>query len=132
MHYTETHEWLTLDGDIVTVGITEQGLRALGPIEFVELPEPEAMVASGDEIAVIEGADGSVDVLAPLDGEVVEVNAAVLARPALVGEDPTGAAWLFRLRVEDPEIALADALDEEAYRDLADEAVPPPAPRPAS
>ena len=90
MKYTEDHEWLSLDGDIVTVGITEYAATQLGDVVFVELPELETQVARGDEIVVIESVKAASDIVAPLDGEIVEINEALVDNPALVNDDPTG------------------------------------------
>lgn len=117
MKYTEDHEWLRVEGDLVVVGITEHAATQLGDVVFVELPEPETMVARGDEVCVIESVKAASDILAPLDGEIVEVNAALVDKPALVNEDPTGDAWFFKMKVED--MAALDAfMDEDEYADL--------------
>ncbi|MEM8630247.1 MAG: glycine cleavage system protein GcvH [Pseudomonadota bacterium] len=115
MKYTEEHEWLRAEGDIVVVGITEHASTQLGDVVFVELPEVETMVAKGDEIVVIESVKAASDIVAPLDGEIVEVNDALTDNPALVNEDPTGEAWFFKLKVEDTG-ALDDYMDEDAYK----------------
>ncbi|RDC71185.1 glycine cleavage system protein GcvH [Rhodovulum sp. 12E13] len=117
MKYTEDHEWLSLDGEIVTVGITDYAAGQLGDVVFVELPEPETRVAKGDEIVVIESVKAASDIVAPLEGEIVEVNSALVENPALVNEDPTGAAWFFKLKVDDPE-ALDAFMDEDAYKEM--------------
>ncbi|PWK59273.1 glycine cleavage system protein GcvH [Roseicyclus mahoneyensis] len=116
MKYTEDHEWLSLDGDIVTVGITEYAATQLGDVVFVELPEIETQVAKGDEIVVIESVKAASDIVAPIDGEIVEVNDALVANPALVNEDPTGDAWFFRIKVDDPSL-LDEFMDEDEYKD---------------
>lgn len=117
MKYTEDHEWLSLDGDLLTVGITEHAATQLGDVVFVELPEPGTMVSAGDEIVVIESVKAASDITAPIEGEITEVNEALSGRPELVNEDPLGAGWFFRMRIDDPE-ALAAFLDEDAYKDL--------------
>ena len=117
MRYTEEHEWLLADGDIVTVGITEHAAEQLGDVVFVELPETETMVAKGDEIVVIESVKAASDIVAPLDGEIVEVNERLTDNPALVNEDPTGGAWFFKIRVEDAAL-VDDYMDEDSYKDF--------------
>jgi len=117
MKYTEDHEWLSVDGDIVTVGITQHAATQLGDVVFVELPETETMVARGDEIVVIESVKAASDIAAPLDGEIVEVNPAIVENPALVNKDPLGAAWFFKLKIEDPGL-LDDFMDEDAYSEM--------------
>jgi glycine cleavage system H protein len=117
MKYTEEHEWLRLEGDIVVVGITEHAASQLGDVVFVELPEAETMVARGDEVVVIESVKAASDILAPLDGEIVEVNEALVKTPALVNEDPTGAGWFFKIRIEDAG-ALDEYMDEDEYNEF--------------
>ncbi len=117
MKYTEEHEWLRVEGDLVVVGITEHAATQLGDVVFVELPEIEAMVAAGDEVVVIESVKAASDILAPVDGEIVEVNEALNAKPGLVNEDPTGEAWMFKLKVDDLSV-LDQFMDEDEYNDL--------------
>lgn len=117
MKYTEEHEWLRVEGDLVVVGITEHAATQLGDVVFVELPEPEAMVASGDEVVVIESVKAASDILAPIDGEIVAVNEKLLANPGLVNEDPTGAAWFFKMKVDDLSV-LDQFMTEDEYNDL--------------
>jgi glycine cleavage system H protein len=117
MKYTEDHEWLRVEGDLVVVGITEHAATQLGDVVFVELPEVEAMVAQGDEVVVIESVKAASDILAPMDGEIVEVNDELADRPGLVNEDPLGAAWFFKLKVDDLSV-LDDFMDEDEYNDL--------------
>lgn len=116
MRYTEDHEWLRLDGDLIVVGITDHAATQLGDVVFVELPEIETQVAKGNEIVVIESVKAASDILAPLDGEIVEVNDALDANPALVNEDPMGDAWFFKLKVDDVR-ALDDYMTEDEYKD---------------
>jgi glycine cleavage system H protein len=116
MKYTEDHEWLLADGDIVTVGITEHAATQLGDVVFIELPEVETMVAKGDEIVVIESVKAASDIVAPLDGEIVEVNDALADTPGMVNEDPLGTAWFFKIKVEDPG-ALDEYMTEDEYKD---------------
>lgn len=117
MKYTEDHEWLRVEGDLVVVGITEHAAEQLGDVVFVELPEPEAMVAKGDEIVVIESVKAASEIAAPMDGEIVEVNSMLVDKPALVNEDPSGDAWFFKMKVDDLSV-LDDFLTEDEYNDL--------------
>ena len=117
MKYTKDHEWLRVDGDLVVVGITEHAATQLGDVVFVELPEVETMVTTGDEVVVIESVKAASDILAPLDGEIVAVNQKLVDNPALVNEDPLGAAWFFKLRVDDLAV-LDDLMDEDEYADF--------------
>lgn len=117
MKFTEDHEWLVADGDVVTVGITEHAATQLGDVVYVELPEVETQVSRGDEIVVIESVKAASDIVAPLDGEIVEINEAIVETPALVNEDPLGAAWFFKIKVDDLG-PLDDFMDEDAYKEL--------------
>jgi glycine cleavage system H protein len=117
MKYTEDHEWLRIEGDLIVVGITEHAATQLGDVVFVELPEVETMVAAGDEVVVIESVKAASDILAPVDGEIVAVNDVLSETPALVNEDPTGAAWFFKIKVDDLSI-IDQFMDEDEYLDL--------------
>ena len=117
MKCTKEHEWLRVEGDLVVVGITEHAATALGDVVFVELPEPETVVAAGDEVCVIESVKAASDILAPVDGEIVAVNEALVDTPALVNEDPLGAAWFFKMKLDDLSV-LDDLMDEDEYNDL--------------
>ena len=116
MKYTEEHEWLRVEGDLVVVGITAHAAEQLGDVVFVELPEPETVVAQGDEVCVIESVKAASDILAPLDGEIVEVNEALSETPGLVNDDPLS-AWFFKMKVDDLSV-LDDLMDEDAYNEL--------------
>ncbi len=117
MKYTKDHEWLRIEGELVVVGITEHAATQLGDVVFVELPEVETVVAEGDEVVVIESVKAASDILAPTAGEIVEVNEALVDNPALVNQDPTGAAWIFKMKLDDLSV-LDDFMDEDEYNDL--------------
>ena len=117
MKYTEEHEWLRVEGEYVVVGITEHAATQLGDVVFVELPETETMVAAGDEVVVIESVKAASDILAPVDGEIVAVNAKLTDNPGLVNEDPTGAAWFFKMKLDDLSV-LDQFMNEDEYNDL--------------
>ena len=117
MKYTEEHEWLRVEDDLVVVGITEHASEQLGDVVFVELPEIETQVAKGDEIVVIESVKAASDILAPVEGEIVEVNETLGENPALVNEDPLGEAWFFKLKVDDLSV-LDGFMDEDEYKDF--------------
>ncbi|MDD9724911.1 glycine cleavage system protein GcvH [Roseovarius sp. SK2] len=119
MKYTEEHEWLDQDGDIVTVGITSHAAEQLGDIVFVELPEVGAEVTKDDEIVVIESVKAASDILAPLDGEIVEVNEVLADTPSKVNEDPEGDGWFFKIKPSDTS-PMDDYMDEAAYKDFID------------
>ncbi len=117
MKYTEDHEWLRVDGDLIVVGITDYAAEQLGDVVFIELPEVETQVAKGDEIVVIESVKAASDIVAPVDGEIVEINEALVDAPGTVNEDPTGAAWFFKVKVDDLNV-IDDYMDEDAYKEL--------------
>ncbi|MBF9035025.1 glycine cleavage system protein GcvH [Rhodobacterales bacterium HKCCE2091] len=117
MKFTEEHEWLRVEGELVVVGITEHAAEQLGDIVFVELPEEGTEVAKDDEVVVIESVKAASDILAPLDGEIVEINGALTGNPGLVNEDPMGDAWFFKMKVEDLS-AMDDYMDEAEYKDF--------------
>ena len=113
--YTEEHEWLRVEGDLVVVGITEHATEQLGDIVFVELPEEGTEVAKDDEVVVIESVKAASDILAPLDGEIVEVNDVLADNPSLVNDDPLNDGWFFKMKVEDLSV-LDEYMDEAAYK----------------
>jgi glycine cleavage system H protein len=114
LRFTDEHEWIRLEGDIATVGITTHAAEQLGDLVFTELPKPGAKLKKGEAAAVVESVKAASDVYAPLSGEVVELNAAAVENPGDVGADPQGAGWLYRIRVEDRS-ALDGLMDEAAY-----------------
>lgn len=117
MKYTEEHEWLLVEGDIVTVGITAHAAEQLGDVVFVELPEAGTEVSKDDEIVVIESVKAASDILAPLDGEIIEVNDAIVDNPAMVNDDPEGEAWFFKIKPSDLS-QMDDYMDEAGYKDF--------------
>ncbi|MEP5758817.1 MAG: glycine cleavage system protein GcvH [Litoreibacter sp.] len=117
MKFTEEHEWLRPEGDIVVVGITEHATTQLGDIVFVELPDVGTTVAKDDEAVVIESVKAASDILAPIDGEIVEVNQALTDNPGLANEDATGDGWFFKIKPSDPS-QMDDYMDEAAYNAL--------------
>jgi len=114
MKYTEEHEWLSIEGNIVTVGITEHAAEQLGDVVFVELPEIGDDVSKDDSICVIESVKAASDILAPLDGKIVEINNAIVETPSLVNEDPSESAWFFKIEVCDMS-PMDEYMDEAAY-----------------
>ena len=117
MKYTEEHEWLNPEGELIVVGITEHAATQLGDIVFVDLPEPGTTVSKGDEIVVIESVKAASDILAPLDGEIVEVNEALADNPALVNEDPLEGGWFFKMKPADM-TELDSLMSESEYMDF--------------
>ena len=117
LKYTDDHEWLKIEGDIATVGITEHATEQLGDIVFVELPEDGTEFEKNDAAAVVESVKAASDVYMPLDGTIVETNQAIVDEPAKVNEDPQGAGWFFKMKLSN--VADADDLmDEAAYKQL--------------
>ena len=117
MKFTEEHEWLRVEGDLVVVGITEHAATQLGDVVFVELPEAGTTVSKDDEIVVIESVKAASDILAPLDGEIVEVNEALADNPGMVNEDALGEAWFFKMKADDLS-QMDDYMDEDAYKEM--------------
>jgi glycine cleavage system H protein len=115
IRFTEDHEWIRVEGDIATVGISEYAQKQLGDVVFVELPEIGRNVAAGKEAAVVESVKAASEVFAPLAGDVVEVNEALNDDPSLVNSDPLGAGWFVKLRLESQD-GLGDLMDEAAYK----------------
>lgn len=114
MKYTEEHEWLRPDGEAYVVGITEHATSQLGDLVFVELPEVGTNVSKDDEIVVIESVKAASDIMAPVDGEIVEVNDALAEDPSLANSDPLGDGWFFKIKPSDPS-QLDGMMNEAAY-----------------
>jgi glycine cleavage system H protein len=117
MKFTEEHEWLRIEGDIVVVGITEHASTQLGDVVFVELPEEGLTVSKDDEIVVIESVKAASDISAPLDGEIIEVNEALSDEPSKVNEDPMGEAWFFKIKPANPS-QVEEYMTEDEYNKL--------------
>lgn len=118
MKFTEDHEWLRIEGDgTATVGITDYAQKQLGDLVFVQLPEVGKEFAKGDDAAAIESVKAASDLKLPVGGAVVEVNAALSDEPAKVNEDPLGAGWFFKIKLNDPGEA-ASLMDEAGYQKL--------------
>lgn len=117
LRYNSSHEWVRLDGDIATVGITDHAQAELTDVVFVELPAVGRAVDLGDPTAVVESVKAASDIYAPLSGEIVEGNPDVEADPALVNTDPYGKGWIFKMRVKDV-AAVGVLLDAEGYAAL--------------
>lgn len=113
-YFTEDHEWVELDGDIGTVGITNYAQEQLGDIVFVDVPEGGKEVTKGDEAAVVESVKAASDVYSPVSGTVIEGNSALDDTPGLVNEDPEGDGWFFKLTLSDPS-EVEGMMDEVAY-----------------
>jgi glycine cleavage system H protein len=113
-YFTEDHEWVDVDGDIGTVGISEYAQSQLGDIVFVDVPEEGKELTKGDEAAVVESVKAASDVYSPVSGTVIEGNPALTETPGLVNEEPEGDGWFFKLTLTDPD-ELNGLMDEIAY-----------------
>ena len=112
--FTEEHEWITVAGDIATVGITVHAAEQLGDVVFVDLPAVGKKVENGKEAAVVESVKAASEVYAPIDGEIVEVNKGIADEPSLVNSEPEGGAWFMKIRIADPS-QLDGMMDKAAY-----------------
>ncbi len=119
VYYSEEHEWVRVEGDTATVGITDFAQGQLGDVVFVEIPETGKQVSKGGEAAVVESVKAASDVYSPASGEVTEGNRALVDDPSLVNSDPEGDGWFFRLRLSDPS-ELEGLMDAEAYKSFCD------------
>lgn len=118
-YYTEDHEWITVEGDIATVGITKYAADQLGDVVFVEVPEAGASFGKGDDMAVVESVKAASDVYAPVAGEVTEGNGALADAPETVNEDPEGAGWFCKMKLSDSG-ELASLMNADAYKAFCD------------
>ncbi len=116
--YSEDHEWISVDGDIGTVGITEHAQEQLGELVFVELPEVGKSLAKGDEAAVIESVKAASEIIAPVSGEITEANGALEDAPTRINDDAEGEGWIFKIRIADTS-ELDELMDAEAYKAFA-------------
>jgi glycine cleavage system H protein len=116
LYFTKEHEWIRVEGDTATVGVSDHAQEQLGDIVFVEVPEAGRQVAKGQEAAVVESVKAASDVYAPVSGEVIEGNQAIADDPALVNSDPEGQGWFFKLKLSSPG-ELDGLMDEAAYRE---------------
>jgi glycine cleavage system H protein len=117
LKFTKDHEWVRLDGEVATVGITAHAQEQLGDLVFVELPEPGKAFDQGAAAAVVESVKAASDVYAPIGGTVTEVNTAVIDEPGGVNADPMGKGWLFKLKIADAS-QLTGLMDETAYQQM--------------
>ena len=117
LKYSDQHEWVAVDGDTATVGITEYAQEQLGDVVFVELPDEGKSFAMGDQVAVVESVKAAAEVYAPISGEIVEVNEDLNDQPELVNEDAVGDGWFFKISIDD-ESELDSLMDEKEYREF--------------
>ena len=115
LYFTKDHEWIRLEGDTATVGISNHAQEALGDIVFAEVPETGKQLSKGDDAAVVESVKAASDVYAPVSGEVIQGNGAIAEEPALINSDPQGNGWFFTMKLSDPS-ELDGLMDEAAYQ----------------
>ena len=116
LYFTREHEWIRVDGDLATIGISDHAQQALGDIVFAEVPEAGKQLTKGGEAAVVESVKAASDVYSPVAGEVTDGNSAVADDPALINRDPEGDGWFFKMKLADPQ-ELEQLMDEAAYRE---------------
>ncbi|MEQ8267223.1 MAG: glycine cleavage system protein GcvH [Parvibaculum sp.] len=117
IRFTDQHEWVRVDGDIATIGITDYAQEQLGDVVYVELPEVGKEIAAGDEAAVVESVKAASEVYTPVSGEIIDVNSDIEKTPAGVNEDAMGDGWFVKLRLSDPS-ELDKLMDEAAYAEF--------------
>jgi glycine cleavage system H protein len=117
LKFTNEHEWLLIEGDIATVGITRYAQEQLGDLVFVELPAPGSGFERGAAAAVVESVKAASEVYAPISGEIMNVNRSIVDDPSLVNSDPMGKGWFFKMKIADPS-QIETLMDEAAYRSL--------------
>jgi glycine cleavage system H protein len=117
LKYTKDHEWLRMDGDVATVGITPYAQEKLGDLVFVELPAKGTTFAMGAAAATVESVKAASDVYVPASGEIIEINDRLASEPGLVNSEPTGSGWLFKMKLSNS-AELDKLLDEDAYKAL--------------
>ncbi|PYY36915.1 glycine cleavage system protein GcvH [Curtobacterium sp. MCJR17_055] len=115
LQYTKDHEWILVEGDVVTVGITDHAAEQLGDVVYVELPAVGTTTTAGEQLGEIESTKSVGELFAPIEGEVVEVNEAVVATPDTINHDPFGAGWLVKLKVDGTTFP-EDLMDHDTYR----------------
>jgi glycine cleavage system H protein len=120
LKFLSSHEWVLVEGDIATIGISEHAQEALGDLVYVELPEVESSVSAGDSVAVVESVKAASDTYAPLSGEIIEINSELEDSPERINDDPYGDGWMYKIRIEDSE-EIENLLDAEAYSESIEE-----------
>lgn len=116
LYFTKDHEWIRVDGDTATVGVSDHAQEQLGDVVFAEVPEAGLHLSKGQEAAVVESVKAASDVYSPVSGEVLEGNSKVADDPSIVNSDPEGEGWFFKLKLDDSS-ELEGLMDEAAYRD---------------
>ena len=120
LKFLSSHEWVLVEGDIATIGVSDHAQELLGDLVFVELPEPGSSVSAGDSVAVIESVKAASDTYAPVSGEIIEVNDELEDSPERINDDPYGDGWMYKIKMEDPD-EVGDLLDAGAYTESIEE-----------
>ncbi len=121
LKFLSSHEWVSVDGDVATIGVSDHAQELLGDLVFVELPETGSAVSAGDSVAVIESVKAASDTYAPVSGEIIEVNEELEDSPERINDDPYGDGWMYRVKMDDPG-EVGDLLDADSYMNvIADE-----------
>jgi glycine cleavage system H protein len=120
LKFLSSHEWVLVEGDIATIGVSDHAQELLGDLVFVELPEPESSVSAGDSVAVIESVKAASDTYAPVSGKIIEVNDELEDSPERINDDPYGDGWMYKIKMEDPD-EVGDLLGAEAYTESIEE-----------
>ena len=120
LFYTKSHEWISFENGIATIGITDFAQHQLSDLTFVELPDSGQTVSSGDEVAVVESVKAAADVYAPISGDIVEVNNALEDDPEIVNRDAFGEGWIFKINVTN-ESELDELMDADSYQEICPE-----------
>ena len=118
-YYSEEHEWISVQGDIATIGITQHAAEQLGEVVFVEQREAGESFSKGDEIGVVESVKAASEIYAPIDGEITEVNGALADNPASLGENPESEGWIYKIRISDAS-QLESLMNLDAYKAMID------------
>lgn len=114
LKFLSSHEWVQVEGDVATIGVSDHAQELLGDLVFVELPEVESTVVAGDSVAVIESVKAASDTYAPVSGEIIEINEELEDSPERINDDPYGDGWMYRIKMEDPG-EVGDLLNADAY-----------------
>lgn len=116
LKFLPSHEWVSVDGDVATVGVSDHAQELLGDLVFVELPEVESDISAGDSVGVIESVKAASDTYAPISGEIIEVNSELEDSPERINDDPYGDGWMYKVKMEDVG-ELDNLLDADSYTD---------------
>ncbi|MDH3633882.1 MAG: glycine cleavage system protein GcvH [Gammaproteobacteria bacterium] len=117
LKFLSSHEWVLVEDNVATIGVSDHAQELLGDLVYVELPEQGSSIAAGDSVGVIESVKAASDIYAPISGEVIEVNDVLEGAPEKINNDPYGDGWMYKVAMEDPE-EVESLLDAEAYTDV--------------